>query len=346
MFALKKKIFISQRIVKIAVCFLIVTALVASVVFAVSQKRYAEVAVDAKNEKTNYNFLLLGVDRSKRLSDVIMLASLDIEKERVTVAQIPRDTYAEYTSAAYRKLNGAVSALDGGRSVADFLERIFEINIDYYVTLDLDAMAKIVDSLGGVEVTIPENMEYEDCSQGLSIKLEAGKQLLDGDKAMQFIRYRAGYVRGDLARLDAQKIFLAALFDKIVSSGATDIVEVAQNLLSYSKSDIPLIECIKIVSKATKFKSGEVWLLTMPGSDVKTGGGTWYYILNKKETYNVLHQYFGCEAEYTEFDRERALTGEYSKEFNNIYDADSGYECHVYSAEAINSEGIRIEKTN
>ena len=118
--------------------------------------------VDAVNKRTVFNVLILGLDKSERLSDVIMLASADFVTGQITVAQIPRDTYAEYTSSAYRKLNGAISSLGGGRAVADFLENVFSITVDYYVTVDLDTLVKVVDMLGGVDVNIPKDMFYED----------------------------------------------------------------------------------------------------------------------------------------------------------------------------------------
>lgn len=300
----------------------------------------------ASNMKERYNFLLLGLDRSERLSDVIMLVSADIDKKEITVAQIPRDTYAEYTSAAYRKLNGAVSSLNGGRAVADFLENVFKITIDYYITVDLDGVAKAVDELGGVEVDIPEDMVYEDPYQDLSIELKAGRQLLDGEKAKQFIRYRSGYLRGDIARLDAQKIFLSALFEKLLSCGFPKLITTSQKLINASESDAPFAECLKIVSKYTETKAKDIKLITMPGSDVRSAGGAWYYVLNKKETYNVLSRYFGCQSDISYVDPDRLLTGVYSKEFNSIYDAQSGYEYKIYTADSINSDGVEIEMIN
>lgn len=336
----------NRIIIKIIVFSASVAACALLLCSAFLNKEPYQAVISKNNEKINYNFLLLGVDKSERLSDVIMLVSLNTENGRVSIAQIPRDTYAEYTSAAYRKLNGAISSLGDGRAVADFFENIFNITIDYYITLDLDGLAEAVDLLGGIEVVVPEDMVYNDPYQNLEIKLKAGKQLLDGNKAKQFIRYRAGYVRGDLARLDAQKIFLSAFFKKLVSCNIPELIFAAQKLLSNSESNIQVSKCLDFVSCATKIKSGSMLLFTAPGSDIKTENGSWYYILNKKETHKMFCEYFGCEAELAEFDQKRMLTGNYSKNFNLIYDAEYGYECRIYTADSINSEGIEIDRIN
>ena len=290
------------------------------------------------------NFLLLGVDSTERLTDVIMLVSLNSTSRSLSVAQVPRDTYAEYTDAAYRKLNGAYSTLGGGREVADFLEKILGITIDHYIVLDLEVLSETVDAVGGVEITVPEDMTYFDEAQGLSIDLKAGNQLLDGDKAVQFIRYRAGYVRGDIARLDAQKIFLSAFFERLASCPKPKLITVAQKLIANSKNDISLEDCFDIISNAIKIEEKNIIFFTMPGADVRTDGGAWYYVINKKETVEMLERCFGGSGKISETDSGRALTGVYSKEFNAIYDAESGYECKIYTAESINSGGIEIDK--
>lgn len=309
-------------------------------------KRNGDGAIAVGNEKTQYNFLLMGVDMSERLADVMMLVSLDTKNNTLAVAQIPRDTYAEYTTAAYRKINGCVSSLGNGRAAADFLEKTLCITIDHYITVDLDGVAKTVDMLGGVEVNIPENMSYEDIYQDLKIELKAGKILLDGESAKQFIRYRSGYVRGDIARLDAQKLFLAALGQKMMSRGTVDLVRPVVTLISESESDLTVSDCMFFVSSVMSIDSSRIFFLTLPGSDVRTDNGTWYYIINKRQTYNAMKSYFFSDAEYANFDKDRAFTGTYSKEFNSIYDAESGYEAEIYTADKVNREGIEIERTD
>lgn len=345
-FALKlskitKKYLIACR----AVAFVIALAACAlSIILALSEKESAATC-GGQGAPLKRNVLLMGVDSSERLTDVIMLLSFDEGKTRAVAAQLPRDTYAEYTRGQYRKINGALSALGGGGAVADFLEETLKIKIDHYITVDLDGLAAAVDAVGGVEVNIPEDMIYEDVYQGLAVELKAGRQVLNGEKARQFIRYRSGYVRGDIARLDAQKIFLSALAEKMLSLSVLEMISPIQKIISSSESDLKLSDCLYYVSKATELKAKDVCFFTLPGEDVRSKSGSWYYILNKKQTYIALCEFFGCDAEYGEFDRYRVLTGTYSIEFNEIYDAESGYEYSTRTAEEINRNGIEIDRT-
>jgi len=341
---------IAIRLATVAVAVLAVFMCIVSITLAATADNEDEqqVSVAVSDEKTKYNFLIMGVDKSERLADVIMLVSLDTENNSLAVAQLPRDTYAEYTASAYRKLNGAISVLGGGRAVSDFLEDSLGIKIDHYVTVNLDGIAKAVDILGGVEVNIPYDMIYEDPYQGLEIELKAGKTLLDGEKSKQFIRYRAEYVRGDIARLDAQKLFLAALVEKLKSKGAVSLLRPVSTLISESESDLAISDCMFFASSVANIELSNISFMTFPGSDVKTDNGTWYYIINKKQTRAMLEKYFYTKdvARDTVLDTKKVFTGEYSKKFNTVYFAESGYDTVVYTADAINKSGIDIERTN
>ena len=314
-----------------------------SLISVTTHKDNTEGYQTVSTEQSAFNFLVMGVDNSESLADVIMLVSLDTKNGTMTIAQIPRDTYAEYTESAYRKLNGAISSLKGGRGVADFLEQAMGITIDHYITVDLDGLGKVVDILGGIEINIPEDMTYSDSYQNLEIELKAGKKLLTGEEAKQFIRYRSGYLRGDIGRLDAQKIFLAALGEKLIGKSPLELIRPVSTLISCSESDLTLYDCLFYISKATELRASGVIFLTLPGSDVRTENGSWYYILNRAENEKIASTYFRGKA--SEFDPKRAFTGEYSVEFNRIYDATDGYEVVIYTAESINKAGIDIPGT-
>lgn len=331
-----------------AVCIVAATLILSIVSASIScqrkEKTKDDESVPTAAEKSRYNFLLMGVDASRKLADVIMLVSLDTKSSTVSIAQIPRDTYAEYTSSAYRKLNGAISTLNGGRNVADFLEKTMGIVIDHYMTVDLDSLGRSVDLLGGVEVNIPYDMSYTDSSQELKIELKAGRHRLNGEEAKQFVRYRSGYVRGDIARLDAQKIFLAALGEKLLECSPAELLKPMAVIVSGSDSSLSLADCMFFISKVTEVEASKIFFMTIPGGDIRTENGAWYYVINKKQTVNVIEKYFSNETIGEEFDVNRAFTGTYSKEFNTIYDADTGYEIKIHSADEINRDGLEIKR--
>ena len=87
------------------------------------------------------------------------------------------------------------------------------IPIHEYVKVNFQAVSDVVDVLGGVVFDVPQNMRYSDPAQDLEIDLEEGEQLLDGDKALQLLRFRR-YPMGDLQRVKVQQEFMKAAFEQ------------------------------------------------------------------------------------------------------------------------------------
>ena len=166
---------------------------------------HTNVTPDVQQDRIT-RFLVLGCDRAAGLTDSMFVITLNQTQKKATVLQIPRDTYADYTSRDYKKLNGALNRL-GAEECKALLSRALGVSLDYYVTVDLDAVRLLVDAVGGVDVVLPQALTYSDPAGGLQIELPKGSVHLDGERAEQLIRYRSGYSNADLGRLDAQKLF-------------------------------------------------------------------------------------------------------------------------------------------
>ncbi len=298
-------------------------------------------AVNADNGTKPFTVLLAGCDRASGLTDVLMLVRLD-GAGGCTVLQIPRDTYAAYTDAAYRKLNGAARSLGGMAQLRDFLAGAFGVKIDRYARLNLDALRHIVDAMGGVELELPMALDYEDPEQGLTIHLPAGWQRLNGEAAEQFVRFRSGYVRGDIGRMDAQKLFLAAVFRRFrgeLSLGeVTSLVSVT---LENLETDLTLTEAMTLANAGRRVQAKNIRMLTLPGSDaVAHASGASYYVLSSASVSEVLRQYF----DGGEFDPGRVFCNPAYDDFCKIYE---GYVPYiVYDAEKIVENGIQIAATH
>ena len=300
--------------------------------------------IDAAVKKDSYNFLLVGKDNAADLCDVIIIVSYDTQTRKIEALQIPRDTYASYTSASYRKLNGAIHSLGGVSQLANFLSKSLGISIDYYAAADIDTIANTVDKLGGVEINIAEDMYYRDPYQDLMIDLKAGNHLLNGDQSVQFLRYRAGYLRGDIGRLDAQKIFLASLVKKVLTdSSVSDLAVVALGLIDKLETNISASDCLYFVSQIGNIKTENIAFMTMPGEDIQSQSGAWYYIINREEAYNTVKRYFSPSLERQNFDKDRVFTSVYRQGFNKIYEAKNTYKTERYTADIICRDGINID---
>ena len=151
--------------------------------------------------------LLLGVDQSGRLTDVI--ASLNLSEEGLHLTQIPRDTFVRSSEHGEQKINalyyyGGVEAVS--RQVSDLVGR----QLEHHIVVNLKALRQLADALGGLEMEVNKPLRYRDRSQGLSINIPAGTQRLNGEQLEGFLRFRHDE-EGDLGRMRRQKQAVEAL---------------------------------------------------------------------------------------------------------------------------------------
>lgn len=289
-----------------------------------------------------YDLLLLGQDEAAELTDVVILVHVDVEAGRMCLAQIPRDTYLRYTNRSYKKINGAVKTAGGAVALCEVLERALPVTIDGYVLLDLACVRDAVDLLGGVEVDVPCDMDYEDPTQGLSIHLKKGKALLSGEEAVHFVRYRAGYVRGDLGRVDAQKLFLAAFLEAATHVDMGDLPRLAALIVRSVDTDLPLDLVLSLLLAARNIPADSITLLTLPGEEMRSAkSGAWYYVLSRAGTAEVMETQFGVAGAGACIDPAHLFSDASRADFEAIY---CKYVPPVYhTASGIRQEGIAPE---
>ena len=271
-----------------------------------------------KTEKP-FCVLIIGKDKVSALADVIMLAAFDKTEKSVCIVQIPRDTYAEYGNSSYFKINGALRAL-GEEGMCSFFEDTMGIAIDGYISLDLEGFRAVVDTIGGVEMNIDRALKYSDPEQDLYIDLPSGKQTLNGKQAEMLVRYRSGYIRGDLDRLDIQKKFLAAFFLQLKEKiNPFSIYGIASSVLPYLKTNISASELISLGLSVMTVKTDSVRLATLPGEDAvsRISGGS-FYVVSKKSAQELLELYFGAESE--SFDTDGLFLHPRLDSFKEIYE--------------------------
>ena len=165
-----------------------------------------------------YTILFLGMDESGELSDVDWILQFDLIAGSMNILQIPRDSYMpDYASYSTTKFNsiyhsGQETGVTPIQRVVDAIRENFCIYVDAYVKLNCVDIANIVDSVGGIPITLPEQITYE-----ADKVLPAGEQTLNGQQSEWFVRFRHGYGEGDIGRVKAQRIFLAAAMEKMLN---------------------------------------------------------------------------------------------------------------------------------
>jgi len=240
-----------------------------------------------KNEaraKEEINFLLLGLDArggGAGRTDTIMVVNFDPAEKRITLLSIPRDTRV-MLKGSYDKINAAY--VYGGVELAErAVEELLGAEIDRYVIMDFRGFVEVVDLLGGVEVYVPERMYYP--AEG--IDLQPGLQILDGEDALAFARYRFTE-GGDLDRAKRQQELLKSLWRKVFRFGiVTKIPELTGIVREYIETDMTKREMAEMVSLAGDFGSYELVAVTLPGESKKVDG-LWYYLPGGEEMREVV----------------------------------------------------------
>lgn len=216
------------------------------------------------------NMILLGMEGLR--TDTMVFASFDPESKNLDLVSIPRDTYYArklYTSADEKKIN-AVFGDEGPQGTIEAVREVLAgVPIDYYAKVDYNGVERIVDSLNGVSVTIPVDMDYDDPYDRppLHIHLKKGTQVLNGKKAIQFLRYRkgnngGGYPDGDLGRIRAQQKFLKAAIGKAIGFR---LPVVANTVIKHVKTNITASDATLLAKDAIGMTKENFKVYSLPG---------------------------------------------------------------------------------
>lgn len=245
-------------------------------------------------------FLVVGVDKQETLTDTIMLMCFNAKTNKLDIISIPRDTKIEVDGQT-KKINSVNGYYGGGEdgifALSACLEKMLDIKIDYYIKISCDAFKNIVDGIGGIEFDVPMRMKYSDPAQDLFIDLQEGVQLLNGEQAEGLVRFRKGYERADLQRVEVQrdfiKVFLkTALSKENIIKNPTAYINTFFNDIETDfslKDDLPAY-----IASFINFNAENVTGYTLEG-DGKYIGGISYFIPDKTKNKKLVYDIFKKE---------------------------------------------------
>jgi polyisoprenyl-teichoic acid--peptidoglycan teichoic acid transferase len=249
-----------------------------------------------ENKDNPVNIIIMGLDDEEVRSDVILLMNYSPKDNRLNIISIARDTMTEINNRRV-KINSLIG-INGEKLVAEKVEELTGLPVHYYVTLNFEGFRNIIDTLDGVEVDVPFNMNYDDPEQGLHIHLKKGMQLLDGDKAEQFVRYRKGnrtgegYTFGDLGRIKTQQKFIKALLEqKARFKYISKVDEIFLILKKYMNTNIEIGDINYYLNDLVKLKSCKIEAYTLPG-DSKIVKNVWYFICDEQKAKELIDKNF------------------------------------------------------
>lgn len=179
------------------------------------------VPIDETRKKGCYTFLVAARDVASGCTDVIIVGRFDTANHTINMVSIPRDTM---TNRGNFKINTAYAGnlASGGNGIDGLkreIQKLIGFEIDSYAIVDVEAVEKLIDAIGGVYFDVPMDMHYSDVSQNLEIHINKGYQKLSGSDAVKVLRFRKGYANGDLGRINVQHDFIKALAEQVLDIG-------------------------------------------------------------------------------------------------------------------------------
>lgn len=260
------------------------------------------ITVSSSSKKKVINALICG--KNEELTDTIIYLKYNVETGKIGMMSIPRDTsiVSNPTLSSVYKINYMYQS-KGIMSLVNQVENMLDVNIDYYLVFDASMLKEMVDAIGGVEVDVPIRMKYDDGSQDLHIDLQPGKQVLNGEQAEGFVRFRhnndmtVGYPMGDVQRTEVQQDFIKSFISQVLSakniSKIPDLINIG---LKNTETNITAREATKYITDASKIDISGMYSCTAPGDlkDVGDKSSNWmsFYILNKSEAQNIIKTKF------------------------------------------------------
>ena len=253
-----------------------------------------ETELPASHQTGVYNILICGTDDDGYRTDTIIVAHLNETTHDVALMSVPRDTVVLNGSGGIMKINSvyAGGGADGMARLSKRLGAMLGFELDGYVLVNLEAFRETVDLVGGVEFDVPQDMYYQDPTQNLHIDLKAGKQLLDGEKAMELVRFRKGYASQDIQRTKVQQEFLRALAKKVLSvSSLTKLKEFADVFSTYVTTDLTVGNMLYLAKALMQCDFDAMKTYTLEGEGAMINGGS-YYPLYAGKLVQVVNESF------------------------------------------------------
>ena len=252
-----------------------------------------------EKKSTAMNYLLVGSDTREGLSkaelkalrvgsvataagkrsDTMLLVHISKARDKAVMISIPRDTFAlipEHTSktgklipAVYSKINSSFN-WGGAPLLIQTIEEMTELKIDHYIEINFAGFARIVDSIGGVEICTKKNIN----DPKSHLVLEAGVHTLNGIESLKYVRTREFDGMGDIGRMQRQQAFMSAVLRKATSAGVllnpVTMASFINSALSAVTTDSELknSDLIALAKQMKSLSTSSVRTLTVPLSDL------------------------------------------------------------------------------
>ena len=247
------------------------------------------------------NVLVLGLDDAVNMdnaeeqrADAILLISMENATGKVRILNIPRDTWVQMAQGKGETRLANVYAVGGAPLMVRTINQMFDISIHQYVVIDLATFGQIVDAVGGIDLYIERNMDYDDPEAGLSIHMRQGYRHLGGVGAEHYLRYRSDDL-GDLGRTQRQQKFVKAFYAKLLRVDTLPKVPAIADILKQNvTTSAELFDSVHIGNVIRKLNIEPPRTIMLPGDFSRDDDTVW--IMDRAATDKIIHELFPPEA--------------------------------------------------
>lgn len=230
-----------------------------------------------RQDKNVINVLLVGEEaikdgNARGRTDSIMIASMNVKQKAVKLTSILRDTYVQIPGYSDNKLNSAYHT-GGIPLLIETIELNFNIELDGAVLVDFGDFEKIIDKLGGVEITLTDSeARYLNTTNYISNpanrNVRTGTQILNGNQALGYsrVRYRksSSGEADDFGRTSRQRTVLNAIFQKYKTKNAAELLLILNDILPMLTTDIKKSDIIAYIGTFVTLGTTELETLRLP----------------------------------------------------------------------------------
>ena len=244
--------------------------------------------------KEPFTVLIMGIedyatDGKNGRTDSLMIATVDPKSQKVSLMSIPRDSRVTIAGKNKKDKINAAHAYGGEKMAIDTVENFLKVPVDHYLKIDFQGFKGIVDAVGGVTVDVPFDFwERSDIDYDKKINFKQGKQDLNGEEALAYVRMRKQDPNGDYGRAARQRQVLAAVVHKLNSTSTVfKIKDLTTVIGKYVKTDIPISDGLALYNKFSGFDPANIETLKLEGEDKKIDGI--YYFLPNEMSVQTVH---------------------------------------------------------
>lgn len=270
------------------------------------------------------NIALFGLDsREGELdggvrSDCIMVASIDNNTKDVKIVSIFRDTLTQQSDGTYDKANAAYS-YGGPEEAIALLNRNFDLDIKKYMSVNFNALADVIDLLGGIELDMTEEEVFWTngyCTETSQVVgrsttelTKPGKQNLDGIQAVSYARIR--YTEGDdFKRSERQRIVLQQVVEKAKKAALPTLNKIVDQVLPQVSTNLSTSDFLGIAASAAKYKIAEMKgypFDVTTSEDVVGLEGSYVVPIGFADNVRQLHEFLFGAADYQVSDKVKSI---------------------------------------